>query len=254
MRWNIFFLFGLGMFANAFYAKAQDDIKMTDTIIRTRKPLMLSFGLDCGIQSLSADYKHDYTGEYNVNGTGPTGWEWVSHKADYNNVLPYGKLTDVRLSVLIANTKIYQIGLSYNFGTASIPATVIDANGNVTTLTDNPQIIDYVGICLATEYNYYFNKKTYLGPYAYGGIDFGFYSGSDQVFGTGTPLYLQGRLGFGYDFKKDILIKAFISSDHLIYWQNETSQVYQRPQSLNINFNALYIGIGISKTFTLYPD
>jgi len=254
MRWNIFFLFGLVLFGTAFSSKAQDDIKMTDTIIHTKKPLMLSFGLDLNVKNLSADYRHDYTGEYNVNGIGPGGWEWVNHKADYNNILPYGRFTNIKLDVMIANTKIFQFGLSYNFGIATIPETDFDANGNATANTANPQNIDYVGICITAEYNYYFNKKTYLGPYAFGGFDFGFYSGSDQVFGTGTPLYLQGRLGFGYDFKHDILIKAFISSDHLIYWENETSQVFQRPQSLDINLDALYVGIGISKTFTLFPD
>jgi|GEM_PF-4856282 len=254
MRRNIFFLLYVLTFGSVFSLKAQGDIKMTDSIPHSKKPLLLSFGLDIDIKSLSAGYRHDYTGEYNINGMGPTGWEWVSHKSDYNNILTYGKLTNIKLSVLIANTKTFQFGLSYNFGMASIPETGYDASGNAILDTGNVVYIDYVGICLATEYNYYFDKKRYLGPYVFAGLDVGFYSGSDAVFGTGTPLYLQGRLGFGFDFKHDILLKAFVSSDHLVYWEKETSQVFQRPQTLNINLDALYIGLGISKTFTLFPD
>ena len=49
--------------------------------------------------------------------------------------------------------------------------------------------IDYVGICLMTEYtSYYFNKRTYLGPYAYGGIDCGF------LFGFRPGFLDRGRL------------------------------------------------------------
>jgi len=254
MKWAVFFLSGLIMSGSAFVLKAQNNGKMPDTIIHRKKPLMLSFGLDYNIENLSAGYSQIYTGEYNVNGMGPTGWEWVKHESIYNNMLAYGRFTDIKLSVLIATSKIFQLGLSYNFGIATIPETDFDANGNANANTANPENIDYVGICLASEYNYYFNKKTYLGAYAFGGVDLGFYSGTDEVYGPGTPLYVQGRLGFGYNLKHDILLKAFVSTDHLIYWEKETSEVYQRPESLDINLNSLYIGIGISKTFTLFPD
>jgi len=254
MRRIIFTLSFIFIFFSVFTSKAQNDIQMKDTIIHTKKPLMLTFGLDLNIKTFSVDYLHNYTGEYNLNGTGPNGWEWATHKADYSNILPYGPFTNIKLDVMIANSKIFQAGLSYNFGIATIPETDFDASGNATTNAGNPQSVDYVGICLTTEYNYYFNKKKYLGPFVYGGLDLGFYSGSDNVFGTGTPLYLQGRLGFGFDFKHDLMLKAFISSDHLIYWERETSEVFQRPQTLDINLDALYFGLGISKTFTLYPD
>jgi len=254
MRWRFLFLSCVFLSGSAITAMAQDDIQMKDSIIHTRKPLLLTFGLDLNVKTLAVNYKHDYTGEYNINGTGPNGWEWATHKADYSNILTYGPFTNIKLDVMIANSKIFQAGLSYNFGIATIPETDFDASGNSTTNTANPQSIDYVGICLTTAYNYYFDKKKYLGPYVYGGLDLGFYSGSANVFGTGTPLYVQGRLGFGYDFIKDIMLKAFISSDHLIYREQETSQVYQRTQTLNINLDALYFGLGISKTFTLYPD
>jgi len=233
--------------------KAQSDIGALDTVIRPKKPLMLTFGLDANLTNLACSYTHDYTGEYNIYGNGPAGWQWVSHKADYSNIRPYGRFTNIKLDVLIANSKVWQAGLSFNFGSCKLPATIFDVNGQASPTTDTLDVI-YAGISLMVEYNYYFNQKTFLGPYAFGGLDIGSYTGTDQVFGPGTPFYLQGRLGVGYNLKGDVMFKAFISSDHLIYNESPNSEVYNRTESLKINLDALYIGLGISKTFTLFPD
>jgi len=252
MRLRKSLLLFIVLFCSVLSLKAQDDTPLLDTVPKPKKPLMLSFGLDLNLKTLSATYNHDYTGEYNIYGNGPTGWEWVTHNNKFNNLRNYGPFTDLKLSVSIANSKVFQLGLSYNFGAAYIPLTTYDANGNLVVGASASNI--FAGISLLTEYNYYFNRKTYTEPYLYGGVDIGSYTGTDQVFGPGTPIYLQGRLGFGFDFKHDVMLKVFISSDHLIYWESETSQVFQRTESIKINLDALYIGFGISKTFTLFPD
>jgi hypothetical protein len=248
-------------FASILHCRAQSDstsIVAADTIKSVKKPLLLTFGLDLNVLNLNGYYSYDYKGEYNIFGGGAAGWELVDHKTSYTNLLHKSNFTDVKLSVLIANSKTFQAGLSYNFGsvTAVITEPVYDSMqhpGGAKTHDITHNFV-YAGISLMMEYNYYFNRKTYLGVYAFGGIDAGFYTGTDDLFGPGTPFYLQERLGLGYNLKKDIMFKAFISNDMLIYNEKETSQVFHTPETIAINLNALYIGLGISKTFTIVPD
>jgi hypothetical protein len=237
---------------------AQSDTTITDTISKGKKPLMLSFGLDIKMKSIAGSYNHDYTGEYNIYGAGPGGWEWVNHRVTDKDLLNrYSYFSQLKISVLGGISKSFKIGLCYNFGyvSATINEPNFDSLNNPGVKTNNVEhTISYAGIGVMGEYNYYFNKKTMLGPYLTGSVDLGFYTGTDDIFGPGTPWFIQGKLGVGYNFKSDIMVKAYIATDQLHYHETSQSQVYQKSQSLNIDLSTFYLGIGFVKMFTIFPD
>jgi hypothetical protein len=241
----------------SFSLSAQSDTMTTDTIIKHRKPLLLSFGLDLKLKSIGGSYFHDYTGEFNSYSSGPGGWQWVNHNIADKDLLSYANFTEVKLSVLGSTSKKYKIGLSYNFGnvTVTIPEPNFDMinNPGQKTLYVNHSI-SYAGICVMGEYSYYFDQKSYKGIYAFGDMDLGFYTGTDDIFGPGTPWFIQGKLGIGYNLKNDVMLRGYIATDQLIYHENSISQVYHRTQTVDIGLSAFYVGIGIVKMFTIFPE
>ena len=238
-------------------AMAQNDPMAPDSAVPAKKPLCLTFGLDVKMKSLGGSYLHDYTGEYNSYIPGQSGWQWVNHKTVYTKLLASSNFTDVKLSVLIGKDKNFQYGLSYNFGFISgkIPEINYDTIGNPGTKVNSVQHdISYAGIGVIAGYNYFFNKETELGLFAYGTADLGFYTGTDDIFGPGVPWFIQGKLGLGYNINRDVMFKVYVATDQLIYHENSTSQVFNRTQTLNIDVRTYYLGLGISKTFTILPD
>jgi hypothetical protein len=234
-----------------------DSTSRADSAMKTKKPLMLSFGADINLSGLGGGYNYDYTGEYNKYGSPVGGWEWVNHKTSFGKLLDNSKYTEVKLSIMGGTNKNFKIGLGYNFGYIScvIPQPVFDSINNPGKKIDYVHHdISYAGICVMAEYNYYFNKETNMGLYAFGNADLGFYTGTDDIFGPGIPFFLQGKIGLGYNFQKDIMLRAFVATDQLIYRESSKSQVYQKTQTLNIDLNTWYIGIGFVKMFTIFPD
>ncbi|MGZ5244492.1 MAG: hypothetical protein ACXWDO_03745 [Bacteroidia bacterium] len=225
---------------------------------KVKKPWYLTMGTDIKVKSLQGKYNYFYAGEYSPRGNGDD-WIWRErrHKID-NIVADPTKFYDIKMDVLLSRNRSTKFGLSYNFGILDYgrdtvyrdPYTGAEEHGS----TDNKNL-SFIAITGLFEYTQYFKSGPVVNnPFAYGSIAAGFYRATEYNGGPGNEYFTEARMGVGYHFQHDWMIKLWMAQSFLLYREHQQSQVFDRQQTRNIDMNITYMGIGFAKQFELIPD
>lgn len=224
--------------------------------VKTKKPWYLTMGTDIKVKSLQGKYDYFYAGEYSPSGSGDD-WIWRERRAKIDNVTADADFYDVKMDVLLSRNRSSKFGLSYNFGILDYyrDSVVVDEFGVSQYYTLESKNLSFIAITGLYEYAQYFKSGPVVNnPFAYGSIAAGFYRASEDNGGPGNEYFTEARMGLGYHFKHDWMVKLWIAQNFLLYRETQESQVFNRDQTRQINMNLTYIGIGFAKQFELIPD
>ncbi len=233
------------------YANAQQDSA------KEKKPWYLTMGTDIKFKSLQGSYNYFYAGEYSKSGNG-NDWTWRERRDKIDNIVKEpSSFYDIKMDVLLSRNRSTKFGLSYNFGIVEYmrDSFATDPLGGQIHYRTDYKNLSFIAITGLFEYSHYLlNGPPQNNIFAYGSLAAGFYRASEDNGGPGNEYFTEARMGMGYHFNRDWMIKLWIAQNYLLYRENQQSLVFKREQTRNIDMNLTYVGIGFAKQFELIPD
>jgi len=218
----------------------------------TKKTLDLTFRIDRSWMIPNPNMEYNYQGEFVNSSFGGGDWRWIDTTIVKDNWRDTRNVRNIKIDFLLSMTKRLNVGFSYNFTYFIIPPNTSSFS------TDNPYFIRDSGFLFTTlgpvvEYEIVVpgTESLQIIP----SLSFGSYQSNSGLEDIGREFYIDGRVAIEYVLWERLGIRNFVAYNYWGYRENETSDIFpDRERIVKTDWNALYIGLGLSYRFKLRPD
>jgi len=199
----------------------------------------LTFQWNTGINGFSTCYKSRYEGEYLDQNV----WTWKEETTtrcdwfrDYSQ-----KVYD--FVVTLSFIENLNVGIKYN---------VILLTNGALDIWDSDRRKVFFNMAGVVEYDYFPKKDK--GFFIRPSIAIGNYQSSEEYSGVGMELYTEAKMNLGYRVGGRLEFKWWLAYNGLFYRESTNSQIFDREEKIQLDWNFIHHGIGFSYRIFMLRD